>query len=155
LVGILDCKLEQSTLGLSGAAKVAGQGNGLAGAGVSFGQKLCAHPAVLCKPASVQLLRLDRALVVAELADQIIVPCDGAPAQQQAREHLHGSLPLDYPLPLIAWRAAILVIGSIGARRLFLDLQEQRIVPVASEEQDHVIPRSDAARAYHFEAYVH
>src|SRR5262249_57552257 len=110
---------------------------------------------VLGEPASVQLLRLDRAPVIAELPNQVIAAGDGAPAQQQVREHLHGSLPLDDALSLISRRAAVLVIRSVGTRRLFLDLQKQRIVRVASEEQDYIIPGPDAARAHNFEADVY
>lgn len=88
-------------------------------------------------------------LHVAQLAAVEVPPRrSGRPAEEDVARGLHEPLARYHPVPLVIMRVGRQVVLQDG-RHGFLDLQEERVVGVASEEQHDVAAGSDAPDADH------
>ena len=98
------------------------------------------------------------ALPVLELAHVVVAghavqPLDALPAQEDVGRRLHQALPGHHPLAMVGVCAR--AQEPLEHRRLrLLDLQEQRVVVVAAEQQHDVAAGADAAHAHDLVGHV-
>ena len=85
-------------------------------------------------------------LHVAELPTVEVRALNGRPPDEDVGGALDEQLPRDHPFPVIAVRARA-EVRFVDRRTGLLDLEEERIVPVAAVEQDEVHAHPDAADA--------
>src|ERR1700761_1059984 len=79
---------------------------------------------------------------------------DRGPAQKQVGLKLHGTLTLDHTVALVLRSPHLSQVRGVSGVRLFLDLQEERIVaPVAFHIND-IIAQTNAACTHHPEGNV-
>ena len=114
-------------------------------------QRPGAEGAVQAETVGGQDVQIGSALVVPELADVVVarsaVEDGGAlPAEQHVAGRLHQALALDHALAVVVVIARSEV--ALEDRRLgLLELEEQRVVVVAAEHEQHPVPGADAADA--------
>ena len=118
-------------------------------------QQLAADLCIGRKTAALQVLQLNRPLVVVELTHQILSVANMRPAQERIGLHLHGALSLRHSLAVVLRRVGVRQIGRIRRRRLFLDLQKQRIARPISLEVDAIVAQPHRSGAHHFERHIH
>src|SRR5215203_3183865 len=137
------------------APQIPGNGDGVAGAGVRPGQRPAADTSVEAEPGRDHRLDLDRALHVAQLPPVVVAGAvlPLAPAQEDIADGLHHPLPSNHPF-------AVLTVTALGQRALqdrpgrLLDLQEQRILLIATLEQSDEGPGADTAHPDHLAGHI-
>src|SRR3954452_13327957 len=124
-------------------ADVGGDRDGIAGARVRAGQHLGAGGGELCEPRADQLAIGDD-LHVSELPHVVVVTAPRGPTDEDVRGALHQPLALDDPTAMVGV-AARPATRLIHRRPCLLDLQKQRVIPVAAHQQGQVYAHPDAA----------
>src|SRR5512133_404566 len=146
LVGVTPGEVGDRPVEPVAAAQVPGDRDGIAGSGMGSDQGPAADAVVEAEVDRGHRLDLGRALHVAELPPVVVTAAvfPRGPAQEDVADGLHHPLPGDHAL-------AVLGEAAFGQRALqdrggrLLDLQEQRVVLVATLEQDDVGPGTGAA----------
>src|SRR5215217_2692921 len=121
----------------------------IAGAGMSAREGPAAERAVDAQAGGGHQLHLGPELPVPQLAyvvvaRRVIGPAGAQPAEEDIAVDLHPPLALDHALPVMTRRFAAGVMLQHRWAGL-LDLQEQRVVAVASDQEDDPGPGADAA----------
>src|SRR5207342_893248 len=130
-------------------AEIGGDRDRVSRAGVGTGERPSALAGVEGEAERLQRLHLRRALHVTQLAPvqpTVLLHALG-PAQVDVARGLHHSLTLHDALPMLLVMALGEMVLQHGGRGL-LDLQEERILLIATLEQDDERPRADAADAH-------
>ena len=117
------------------------------------GQRPAADAPIDRQPLRRQVVDVDRALAVPELADVevsllIVKPERRKPAEEDVAGCLHQPLALDHPLTVV-FELALADVGLEHRRLGLLGLQEKRILPVATHHQDHPGAGPDASDPDH------
>src|ERR1039458_7858701 len=82
LIGIGNRESSYRAIEAVGVAAIAVQNRGVARAGVRLGEHLSANPCVFLQREAVQLFRVDRSLVVRELAYEVVAARQRRPAEE-------------------------------------------------------------------------
>ena len=150
LVGIRGTEPDHGLVEGGAAAEVGADGDGVAGTGMRPSEHPAAHLPVDLERPRVHGVDIGRGLPVPQLAHVVVVlPAvdallDALPAEEDVAGGLHQPLPLDHALTVVRE----LALGEVGLedRRLgFLDLQEERVVVVAADQEGYPRARADAA----------
>src|SRR3984885_14768120 len=143
LVGVAAGELADGRGEARALPDVAGDGHGVAGAGVGAGECAAAGGGELGKPRRDQLGARDD-LHVPELAHVVVVALHAAPADEDVGGALQQPLARDDPFA-VAGVGAGLGVGLVDGGPGLLDLQEQRGGAGAALKQDEVDAHADAA----------
>ena len=81
---------------------------------MAAGQQLAADFGVRLKAGAGQVIEVDGALVVVELAHQVLTPADVRPAKKWIGLQLHGALSLGYALAVVVSGVSVGQIGRVG-----------------------------------------
>ncbi len=155
LVGVGLCEFEDGGVKAGALADVAGEGGGIAGAGVSAGEEFAAEIGVVDQGVGREGLEIERTFVIVELANEEVALMDGGPAEEGIRLELHGALAFDDAAALMGGCGrGIGEVGGVGGGRLFLDLQEERVVGAVAFEIDAEVAQADGAGADDFEGDI-
>ena len=150
LVGVEPGEPGQGDVEAVGRADVADDHRRPAGAGVALGQQVPHDRGVVRQGGAVDGVQRHRPLHVPELADVVLVPVEGGPAEQRIADRLQRLLVFHHPLALVGVPGGLTVnVGGQDRPSRLLQLQEQHVVGAAALEQGDVGAQPDAADPDH------